>query len=56
VWDRYWNRKYAFLDAPTRAQRFKRRPDRATNHLVDFQDRVLGEWRDRLRSHGIAEP
>ena len=56
AWDRYWTRKYAWLDDATRAQRFKRRPDVATNHLNDFQFWVLDEWRERLRRHGIAEP
>lgn len=56
VWDRYWNRKYAFLDAPTRAQRFKRRPDRATNHLDDYQGRVVAAWRERLLARSVPEP
>lgn len=56
AWDRYWNRKYGWLDADTRAQRFKRRPDVATNHLNDFQFWVLDEWRERLRRHGVDEP
>jgi hypothetical protein len=53
AWDRYWNHKYAWLDDATRAQRFKRRPELSTNHLHDFQFRVLDAWSRRLRAHGI---
>ncbi len=56
VWDTYWNRKYAFLDDATRAQRFKRRRERSTNHLEDFQFRVLDAWRERLGRYGLDEP
>jgi hypothetical protein len=53
LWDAYWNRKYAWLDDATRAQRFKRRPEVATNHLNDFQFWVLDEWAKRLRASGL---
>lgn len=56
AWDRYWNRKYAWLDAATRAQRFKRREEVATNHLHDFQGYVLDEVRRRLDAVGLDEP
>lgn len=55
AWDRYWNRKYDWLDEQTRAQRFKRRAEVATNHLHDFQGYVLGEVRRRLAAVGVAE-
>jgi hypothetical protein len=56
VWDRYWDRKYAWLDAGTRRQRFKRRPEIATNHLHDFQGWVLSEFERRLRAAGAPAP
>ncbi|MCK6505831.1 hypothetical protein L6R53_20990 [Myxococcota bacterium] len=56
AWDRYWNRKYAWLDEATRAQRFKRREEVATNHLHDFQGYVLDEVRRRLVAVGLDEP
>ncbi|RME28136.1 MAG: hypothetical protein D6798_03085 [Deltaproteobacteria bacterium] len=56
AWDRYWNRKYRWLDDATRAQRFKRRDDVATNHLHDFQGYVLRELGWRLRAAGLDEP
>lgn len=55
AWDRYWNRKYAWLDQATRAQRFKRREEVATNHLHDFQGYVLDEVRRRMVAVGIDE-
>lgn len=54
AWDRFWNRKYATLDAGTRAQRFKRRPDVATNHFEDFQGWVSNEYASRCAAAGIA--
>jgi hypothetical protein len=54
LWDAYWNRKYGWLDDATRAQRFKRRPDVATNHLHDFQFRVLAAFEARLHEHGVS--
>lgn len=54
LWDRYWNQKYAWLDRGTRAQRFKRRPDIATNHLHDFQAYVLTEYTMRCERLGVA--
>lgn len=56
AWDTYWNRKYAWLDAADRAQRFKRRPGVATNHLHDFQDYVLREADGRMRAAGLDRP
>jgi hypothetical protein len=53
AWDRYWNRKYDFLDDATRAQRFKRRADVATNHLHDFREWVLAEFRRRCDEEGV---
>ncbi len=55
TWDRYWNRKYAWLDDDVRSQRFKRREDVATNHLHDFQGYVLRELRWRLQAAGVDE-
>jgi hypothetical protein len=55
-WSAFWDRKYARLDPATRAQRFKRRPEVATNHLDDFQFRVLEAWTARRRDHGLAPP
>ena len=55
-WDRYWNRKYNYLSDDTRSQRFKRRPDRATNHLHDFQDYVLQAMSERCARLGISIP
>lgn len=54
LWDRYWNRKYAWLDDDVRAQRFKRRPEIATNHLHDFQVYVISEYTRRCSAVGIA--
>jgi len=54
-WDAYWNRRYAWLPASVRDQRFKRRPEIATNHLHDFQDYVLGELGRRLAAAGASE-
>lgn len=54
--DRYWNRKYAWLDPGTRSQRFKRREHLATNHLHDFQLYVLREVEERLREVGLEAP
>ena len=56
AWDAYWNRKYAWLDDADRAQRFKRRPGVATNHLHDFQDYVLREADGRMRAAGLDRP
>ena len=55
MWDRYWNRKYNWLDERDRAQRFQRQPHVATNHLHDFQDHVLREVAQRLESIGQHE-
>lgn len=54
-WNRYWNRKYGWLDSDSRDQRFKRREDIATNHLNDFQGWVLREWRERCVDAGIED-
>ena len=56
AFDRFWNRKYAWLDQAERDQRFKRRPEIATNHLNDHQQRVLTAWEARLREHGVPPP
>lgn len=56
AWDGYWNRKYAWLDVGTRAQRFKRRPEVSTNHLHDFQDYVLRELHRRCTEAGVEAP
>lgn len=53
-WSRFWDTKYAWLDDRTRQQRFKRRPEIATNHLHDFQEYVLGEYGRRLAQVGLA--
>ena len=55
AWNRYWNRKYDWLDQDTRSQRFKRRPEIATNHLHDFQLYVLREVAERLADVGVHE-
>lgn len=55
LFDRYWNRKYGWLEARDRAQRFKRREELATNHLHDFQEYVLRELRLRMAAAGIDE-
>ena len=52
-WEHYWNRKYGYLDERTRAQRFKRRADRSTNHLHDFQTYVLDAWEERCEALGV---
>ncbi len=54
AWDRYWNRKYDWLPDATRDQRFKRRPEVATNHLHDFQAYVLAEYERRCAAAGIT--
>lgn len=56
AWDAFWERRYAWLDQGLRSQRFKRRPEVATNHLHDFQSYVLGEARQRLQAAGLDEP
>jgi len=56
AFDRYWDRKYDWLDARVRAQRFKRRADVATNHLHDFQGYVLREVDARYRAVGLELP
>jgi hypothetical protein len=52
-WDRFWNRKYRALDADTRAQRFKRRPEVSTNHFEDFQGKVIAAYTERCRDAGV---
>ena len=54
-WNRYWNRRYNWLPDSIRSQRFKRRPEIATNHLHDFQGYVLGELSRRLADSGAVE-
>ena len=54
AWNRYWNRKYAWVDEQDRAHRFQRGPSVATNHLHDFQRYVLDEHARRCRAYGIA--
>ncbi|MDP2312816.1 MAG: hypothetical protein Q8P41_07915 [Pseudomonadota bacterium] len=54
VWDGYWNRKYDWLPDATRSQRFKRRPEVATNHLHDFQGYVLKEYGRRCLAAGVT--
>ena len=56
LWNRYWNRKYHWLEPEAHAQRFKRRPEVATNHLHDFQEYVLGEVERRLQPMGVSLP
>ena len=53
LWSHYWDRKYNWLDPETRNQRFKRRPEVATNHLHDFQDFVQAEVERRLQPLGL---
>lgn len=53
TWSRFWDHKYAWLPEADRRQRFKRRPEIATNHLHDFQDYVLGEYARRLAAAGV---
>lgn len=54
VWNAFWNRKYRSLDPATRAQRFKRRPEVATNHFDDFQGRVIAAYEARCAEAGIT--
>lgn len=54
AWDRYWNRKYAWVETQDRAHRFQRGPSVATNHLHDFQRYVLDEYARRCAQHGLA--
>lgn len=55
AWNAYWNHKYRWLSSADRDQRFKRTPERATNHLHDFQSYVLGEVATRLQAAGSTE-
>lgn len=55
LWNAYWDRKYAWLPERVRDHRFKRSAERATNHLHDFQDYVLGETAARLQAAGLHE-
>jgi hypothetical protein len=55
AWDRYWDRKYGWLDEGVRRQRFKRSDGVATNHLHDFRDYVLREVGARLDAAGLHE-
>lgn len=52
-WDTLWNQKYDWLDDDTRARRFKRSPDRATNHLHDFRAYVIDAYRERCVACGV---
>ncbi len=52
-WNTLWDRKYDWLDEETRARRFKRTPDRATNHLHDFRGYVIDAYRERCLSEGL---
>lgn len=56
AFDRYWDRKYDWLDAGVRSQRFKRRAHVATNHLHDFQGYVLREVDARYRAVDLDRP
>ncbi len=56
AWDAFWERKYAYLHADDRKQRFKRRPELATNMLHDFQFKVLHEMGERLAAVGLHAP
>jgi hypothetical protein len=53
LWTGFWDHKYDWLPERARAQRFKRRPEIATNHLHDFQDYVLRELASRCHAAGI---
>lgn len=54
AWDHYWDRKYDWLDGPTRARRFRRQEHVSTNHLHDFQDYVMREYQERLAAHDLS--
>ncbi len=53
AWSRYWDHKYAWLPRAARSQRFKRRPEIATNHLHDFQGYVIAEFERRCSAAGL---
>lgn len=56
TWSRFWDQKYDWLPDEVRSQRFKRRPEIATNHLHDFQDYVLAEYGQRLAAVAVDAP
>ena len=56
AWTTWWDRKYHWLPESVRSQRFKRRPEVATNHLHDFQQYVLDEYHRRLAEEGVPAP
>jgi hypothetical protein len=56
AWTRFWDRKYAFLEPATRAQRFQRTSSSATNHLHDFSGWVCAEFGRRCEAAGLDVP
>ena len=52
-WSQLWDQKYDWLDDNVRARRFKRSPTRATNHLHDFREFVVREYRERCADIGV---
>jgi hypothetical protein len=50
---RFWDRRYAWLEADERARRFQRGPSSATNHLHDFSGWVNREYAARCVAAGL---
>lgn len=55
AWGGFWSRKYAWLDASLRQERFKQGEEVAATLLNDYRDYVLGEAERRLAAVGLHE-
>ena len=55
-WDAYWEHKYGYLDDGTRKKSFRREVGVATNHLTDFQGKVLSRVAKTMAELGVSEP
>jgi len=55
AWGGFWSRKYAWLDASLRQERFKQGEEVAATLLNDYRDYVLGEARRRMEAAGLHE-
>lgn len=55
AWGGFWSRKYAWLDASLRQERFKQGEEVAATLLNDYRDYVLGEARRRMEAVGLHE-
>ena len=56
AWDRFWSRKYGFLDPAALAHRFRRSTGASTNHLHDHSARVNRALVTRCAALGVPVP